>query len=100
MSLLFAEQATTPRRENDPGSAAIAVTPITAPSAAGEVILLQALQQPIEPSLELFPRLKARSRSKNSMAGYSPVFWKWGEQRHSMTGAFTAVSAIWPRTCS
>src|SRR5580704_11094309 len=34
------------------------------------------------------------------MAGCSPVFWKCGEHRHSMTGESTSPSAICPRTCS
>src|SRR5579863_1712924 len=34
------------------------------------------------------------------MAGCSPVFWKWGEHRHSMTGESTSPSTICPRTCS
>ena len=34
------------------------------------------------------------------MAGYSPVFWYCGAQRHSMTGASTSPSTIRPRTCS
>ena len=31
-------------------------------------------------------RPKPRNRSKKSAAGYRPVFWKCGEQRHSTTG--------------
>src|SRR5580692_9589423 len=34
------------------------------------------------------------------MAGCSPVFWKCGEHRHSMTGESNSPSTISPKTCS
>ena len=53
----------------------------------GQVVLLQVAEQAVEPGLRrLVGGRKPRARSKKSMAGYSPVFWKCGEQRHSMTG--------------